>query len=326
LSHTSYIEQFLIPHIGHLPLAELTVARLSEMFTRIGRQTNRAGLPHTPSTLAHVRTTLRAALNAAVRDGLIAGNPARHVELPANPRPRPVVWTPARVAAWQATGARPRIAVWGPAMLAEFLDAVRDDRLFALWWLLALRGLRRGEAAALRWSDVDLDHSELDVHRARTTAGYQVFEGMPKTDASRRTVALDKHTVKVLRDHRRRQRATDAGTWADGGYVFTGPDGSPLHPDAITRRFTRLLGCTDLPPVRLHDLRHGAACLAHAAGADLKTIQQQLGHSTIAVTADIYTTVLPATQRHSAKATAKLLRKAASTRHTGTSRRQTRDG
>ncbi|MEV4130575.1 tyrosine-type recombinase/integrase [Dactylosporangium sp. NPDC049742] len=78
-----------------------------------------------------------------------------------------------------------------------------------------------------------------------------------------------------------------------------GPDGRPLHPDAITRRFTRLLGCTDLPPVRLHDLRHGAACLAHAAGADLKTIQQQLGHSTIAVTADIYTTVLPATQRHS---------------------------
>jgi len=322
LSHAGYIEQFLIPHVGHLTLAELTVTRLSEMFTRIGSQTNRAGLRHTPSTLAHIRTTLRAALNAAVRDGVIADNPARHVELPRNPRPRPVVWTSARVAAWRATGARPRIAVWGLATLAEFLQAVRDDYLFALWWLLALRGLRRGEAAALRWSDVDLDHSELDVHRARTTAGYEVFEGAPKTDAGRRTVALDKRTTKVLRDHHRRQRAASAGMWTDGGYVFTGTDGRPLHPDAITRRFTRLVAAAGLPPIRLHDLRHGAACLAHAAGADLKTIQQQLGHATIAITADTYTTVLPATQRHSANATAKLLRKASGPRPAAKPRRR----
>jgi len=70
----------------------------------------------------------------------------------------------------------------------------------------------------------------------------------------------------------------------------------------------RLLGATNLPPVRLHDLRHGAACLAHAAGADMKTLQHQLGHASIAVTADIYTTVLPAVQRRCAKATAQLLR------------------
>ncbi|GAA0902450.1 hypothetical protein GCM10009558_000450 [Virgisporangium aurantiacum] len=327
LSHAGYIEQFLIPHIGRLTLKEVTVPRLSEMFARIGRQTNRAGRPHTPSTLAHIRTTLRAALNAAVRDGLITDNPARHIELPVNPRPRPVVWTPARIAAWQATGVRPRIAVWRPATLSEFLDTVRDDRLFALWWLLALRGLRRGEAAALRWSDIDLDRGELDVHRARTTAGYAVFEGAPKTNASRRTVALDKHTVKVLRDHHRRQRTAGAGVWVGGGYVFTGPDGRPLHPDAITRRFARLVAATGLPPIRLHDLRHGAACLAHAAGADLKTIQQQLGHATIAITADIYTIALPATQRHSAKATAKLLRKAAGVRRATKSQpHQTRDG
>jgi integrase len=203
------------------------------------------------------------------------------------------------------------MAVWTPAQLAEFLDAVRDDRLFALWWLLALRGLRRGEAAGLRWSDVDLDHATLDVLRARTTAGYQVFEGAPKTDAGHRTVALDKHTVRVLRAHHRREHPDGTGNWADGGYVFTTPGGQPLHPDAITRHFSRLLAASDLPPIRLHDLRHGAACLAHAAGADLKTIQQQLGHATIAITAHTYTTALPATQRHSARATAKLLLKAA---------------
>ncbi len=102
--------------------------------------------------------------------------------------------------------------------------------------------------------------------------------------------------------------------WDASGYVFTTPAGDPLHPDAVTRRFVRLLGTTDLPPIRLHDLRHGAACLAHAAGADMKSLQHQLGHASIAVTADIYTTVLPTVQRRCAKATARLLRDAVRSR------------
>jgi hypothetical protein len=71
LSHTGYVDQFLIPHLGAIPLAQLSTQRLAGMFTQIGRQTNRSGKPHTPSTLVHIRTTLRAALNAAHRDGLL---------------------------------------------------------------------------------------------------------------------------------------------------------------------------------------------------------------------------------------------------------------
>ncbi|WP_327007564.1 site-specific integrase [Dactylosporangium sp. NBC_01737] len=256
---------------------------------------------------------------------LLRDNPARHVELPAHPRPHPVVWTRARVAAWQASGARPRIAVWTPVQLQQFLKSVRDDRLHGLWWLLALRGLRRGEAAALRWTDLDLDHAELTVARARTSAGYQIFEDTPKIEAGARTIALDKQTVTVLRAHRRRQRAEHRHAdrpWQENGYLFTAEGGEPLHPQTVTRRFSRLVAASGLPPVRLHDLRHGAACLAHAAGADLKTLQQQLGHASIAVTADIYTTILPSTQHRAAKATARFLRKAAD----ATSRRKSKKG
>jgi integrase len=91
--------------------------------------------------------------------------------------------------------------VWTAAQLATFLDSVRQDRLSALWWLAALRGLRRGELAGLRWADLDLDHRQLVIVRARTTAGYQVFEGTPKSAASTRTIALDRHTVALLRRH-----------------------------------------------------------------------------------------------------------------------------
>jgi integrase len=160
LSHTGYIEKFLIPHLGHIRLTELTTRQLAAAFARISRARNRFGQPHTPSTLHHIRTTLRAALGAATRDGLIADNPARRIELPSRPRPRAVVWTPARIAHWQATGARPAMAIWTPHQLAGFLHAVKGDRLYGLWWLIALRGLRRGEALALRWTDLDLDARE----------------------------------------------------------------------------------------------------------------------------------------------------------------------
>jgi integrase len=191
------------------------------------------------------------------------------------------------------------------------------DRLFALWWLIALRGLRRGEACGLRWSEIDLDHGVLFIVRNRTTAGYQVIEGEPKTAAGVRAVALDRHTVRVLREHRRRQyeqraRRLAAGKiWRDSGYVFVGPDGGPIHPDYVTQRFAKLVTTADVPPIRLHDLRHGAASLAHEAGADLKTLQELLGHSSILITADTYTSVLPLAQRRCAEATAKLVLDAA---------------
>ena len=153
-----------------------------------------------------------------------------------------------------------------------------------------------------------------------------MHEGPPKTAAGIRTIALDKRTVTVLRRHARRQRAervafSAAGRpWQDTGYVFIRPDGTPLHPDYMTQRFRILAARAGLPPIRLHDLRHGAATLAHTAGADLKTVQDQLGHASIGITADLYTNILPATQHQAAEATARLLR------HVTDPRRQKKTG
>ncbi|MEV4826789.1 tyrosine-type recombinase/integrase [Micromonospora sp. NPDC049257] len=315
--YTRDVEQFLIPHMGRITLAELNIRRIRSGFDDIAQTTNGRGQPQSPSCLQHLRTTLRAALNLAVREGLLDANPIRHLELPSYRKPHAQVWTPARVAEWRATGRRPSVAVWTAPHLAAFLDAVTTDRLFALWWLIALRGLRRGEACGLRWTDLDLDHGVLFIFRSRTVVGYRIIEGEPKTAASTRAVALDQHTVAVLREHLRRQRQQQAAreaagkTCYDSGYVFIRPDGRPLHPEYATRHFTRLVKRADLPPIRLHDLRHGAASLAHEAGADLKTVQDLLGHASIVTTADTYTSVLPYAQRKCAEATARLVLAAA---------------
>jgi integrase len=308
--YTLHVHRYLIPAVGHLRLAEVTSRHLTAMFAELATGVTVTGQPRTAATLQRIRATLRAAYNAAIRDGMITDNPARRVEIPAGRRPHAVVWTDGRTDEWRLDGARPAVAVWTPRQLTEFLDSVEDDPLYPLWWLIALRGLRRGEAAGLRWHDVDLDRRQLTITSQRTTVGYRVVEGPPKSEASHRTIALDRRTVTVLRAHLRRQRAEyliTGRTWRESGYVFTRPDGQPYHPNYFTKRLRYLIDQCGLPPVRLHDLRHGAASLAHTAGADLKTVQDQLGHASIVLTADTYTSVVPAAQHRAAEATARLI-------------------
>jgi len=143
-SYQHHLDTYLLPCIGNIPLAMLTAADLRGMFTAIARQRPAAGGPLSPATLARIRATLRAALNAAVREGLISVNPARLVELPAPARPHPVVWTAPREAAWREDGERPAVAVWTAGQAARFLAAIGGEPLYPCYQLMAVSGLRRG--------------------------------------------------------------------------------------------------------------------------------------------------------------------------------------
>jgi integrase len=306
----AHVRSYLIPYLGGIPLAALSAGDVQAMFTAIARDETALGRPVSAATLHRIHATLRAALNGAVRAGLITVNPGRWPELPKAARPRPQVWTPALTERWKREGWRPVIGVWTAGQTAEFLRQVRGHRLYALFHLVALRGLRRGEAAGLRWSDLDLDAGTLTVSEQLQQLGGRLAVAPPKSEAGRRVIALDKTTVAALREHRARQLADGdaAGArWAESGYVFTTLTGKPIGPDRLTRLFRKLVAASGLPPVTLHGLRHGAATLALAAGTDLKVVQDQLGHSTIVLTADTYTSVLPETARTAAEATAALL-------------------
>jgi integrase len=155
--YAAHVRLYLAPYLGPVLLAELSAGHVQAMFTAISRQHQELGSPVSAAMLNRVRATLRVALNAAMRRGLVGENPASRAELPRAPRPRAVVWTPERVEHWQRTGERPAVAVWTVAQTATFLHSIKDHRLCACYHLIALRGLRRGEAAGLRWCDVDLD-------------------------------------------------------------------------------------------------------------------------------------------------------------------------
>ncbi|WP_340688818.1 site-specific integrase [Amycolatopsis coloradensis] len=215
------------------------------------------------------------------------------------------------MAQWQATGERPAVAVWTAQQTAAFLHSVRAHRLYPLFHLVALLGLRRGEIAGLMWSDIDLDAGYLTVSHQARQIGSEVTLGKPKSEASNRVIALDHNTITVLRRHRAQSRTPLRSEPV--GYLFPNGWGEPIRPDSITHLFRTLNDQTELPPIRLHDLRHGAASLSLAAGNDLKTVQDLLGHASIVLTADTYTSVLPTLARQSAEATARLVLDAART-------------
>lgn len=312
--YAQLIRDYLQPRLGGVPLTELSVGTVQAVFTSLIRMDRTRSKPLSSATLHRIREVLHAALNGAIRRGLLTHNPAHWVELPSGQRPRAVVWAEPRVAHWRASGERPPVAVWTARQTAQFPHQVRGHRLYALFHLIALLGLRRGEALGLRWCDLDLNARVLLVsHQVREDNGRTVI-CPPKADAGVRVIALDHYTVNVLRRFRvSQQRHGWPVGGAGAGYLFVSERGGPLNPGCVTRTFGRLVADAGLPPIRLHDLRHGAASLSLAAVNELKTVQTMLGHSSIVFTADTYTSVLPCLAHQAAEATAELVLRAAGT-------------
>ena len=300
IAYRGHVTRYLVPLLGDVPLRKLTPTAVNGFHKtlretpRRPRRTSRppvavqeareapapteaAQRPLSERTRRHVHVTLTIALNAAVRQGLLATNPAARATAP-----------PKRGGG--------ELHTWTSAELSAFLGSTREDRLAPLWRFLAMTGARRGEALGLKWSDVDFAGGRVTIQRARVQAGGQVYEAPPKTRASRRAIPLDAATLAALRALKAQQAAERLAwgpAWQAGGWVFTREDGVPLHPGSVTKAFYEAQARTELPRIRLHDLRHTSATLALAGGLHPKVVQERLGHATISQTLDTYSHTTP---------------------------------
>jgi integrase len=282
------VRRHLIPALGALRLDRLAASHVDALILQ--KQQQRLS----ESTVRLIHTVLRRALDYAVRDGLIRRNVAAQVD-------RPVV-------------GRREAAVLSPADAQELLDAARGDRLFALYAVAIAAGLRRGEALALRWSDVDLEAGSLRVARTLSRHSGGLTFTSPKSDRARRTVPLPEALVKELQAHRVRQAAERLqlrGSWVDHDLVFPSHFGTPLDPRNALRNFGQLVervnttreatGREALPKSGLHTLRHTCASLLLAQGVHPRVVMETLGHSGISITMDTYSHVMPEQQREAAQ-------------------------
>jgi integrase len=257
------------------------------------------------ATIQRIRACLRSALTDAQNQHLVTDNAARHVHLPSGRAPKPRLWTDTRVTAWRQTGIVPfPVMVWSAEHTTAFLNAAKKDPFYAAFMVVAYAGLRRGEVCALRWSDIDFATGRIEITQQLVQYGWQAdIQDETKSEAGDRVVIAVKPVLKALAKQRKKQQAQQEAAgekWVKTGLVFTTDTGTPIHPSQLTDALREITRSVDLPPVRLHDLRHGTATHALSAGVDMKTVSEMLGHSSITITADTYTSVADELKRAAA--------------------------
>ncbi|MBT9142762.1 MAG: putative defective protein IntQ [Syntrophomonadaceae bacterium] len=196
------------------------------------------------------------------------------------------------------------MATLTPNDVNRMLDAVRDTRYYVPFYTAIYTGLRRSELLALRWFRVDLELATLSVvetlHRLKNR---EFVFGQPKSKRGRRLITLSPSLAILLREHKAGQefeRMLLGKPLSPNDLVFSTPDGSPLKPDCITQAFTRITRSIGLYGVRFHDLRHTHATLMLWQGIHPKVVSERLGHSSVAITLDTYSHVLPGLQEAAA--------------------------
>ncbi len=197
------------------------------------------------------------------------------------------------------------INIMSEGEIQTFLEAARQTAYFHLYHTILFTGLRRSEVLALRWSDVDLLLSQISVSRSihQLRDGSYIFR-QPKSAKGRRTVALSPSATQVLQEHREKttiERLLNSSPLKDSDLVFSKNDGSPIRPDTITRAWSDLARKCGISASRLHDARHSHASIMLKMGVHPRIVQERLGHSTIAITLDIYSHISPGLQEAAAK-------------------------
>lgn len=278
-SYRGHMDLYLLPHLGHLRLVDLRAEHVEAMLRAI-RTDDGKTRPVGPSTERRILATLRSAVGEAVRRKVLPYDHTRHVStrrVEGGQRREP--WQPETF--WRFV-----------AQMEEADPASAAGRLLPAVQTAAYTGMRLGELCGLRWVDVDLDAGAVTVRQQAQQVGSTVTYGPPKTRTGQdRRIALGADAVAVLRALRKRQaeeRLAWGEAWTDTGLVFVQPGGAGLVPQSVSRAFTRLVKAWGYPPMSWHGLRHFRASVLAASGVNLATASKMLGHSQIALTADLY--------------------------------------
>ena len=269
-SYEGHVRVHLIPELGRIPLAQLSPQHVE----RLQAKKLHDGL--SPATVVRIRATLRRALAQAEKHGLVQRNAAALADPPSV---RQKIVKPLT-----------------PTEAGRVLNAVEGHRLEALFVLALATGLRQGEILGLYWGDIDLEGNRLTVNRALQKVNGELTFIEPKTDRSRRELAFPKSVRDHLVRHRERQqleRLASLDSWEESELVFTTLRGKPLDGTSVTGSFQLLLAKADLPKMRFHDLRHACASFLLSQGVSMRMIMEQLGHSSINLTMNTYSHILP---------------------------------
>ncbi len=279
------MKRYVRGSLGNIKLADLKAVHIQKLYGEM------QGRDLSPRIVRYTHAILSSALKKAVELDILPRNVAKLVQLPKQ--------------------TRKEMDVLSKDETVHFLQSMDGERFATLFSFALASGMRIQEYLGLQWKDIDFEKNTATVQRAivwhRGGGGWHF--GQPKTSKSRRTIPLPLFTVNDLRKHRRKQleeRLKLGIAWKDFDLVFPSEIGTALNPPNVTRAFKKILEKAKLrTSIRLYDLRHTTATLLLQAGINPKVVSERLGHSTVVLTLDVYSHVLPNMQE---EATAQLER------------------
>lgn len=276
-------ELHIKPRLGHIKLAKLQPLQIQSAYADMLRCGAR-GKPLAARTVLHHHRVLRQALQQALRWRLIQTNAADLVQ---PPRPTKAV-----------------VKTLADAEAKDLLESLQGLWVYVPSAIALHAGLRRGEILALRWSDVDFEKNQLSVQRSVEQVGAAMTFRATKTGKGRQ-VAMSAMLARILRTHKARQAADRlklGPAYRDEDLVCAGPDGRLIVPHKLSDAFRAAIAKLACPKVTFHGLRHTHATILLRAGVHPKVVSERLGHSTVGITLDVYSHVVPGMQEKAAQA------------------------
>ncbi|GGE48032.1 site-specific integrase [Pullulanibacillus camelliae] len=280
IHYRSYVNNHLIPHFGHINVNEMKPSYIQEFYDQLIEDEVLSN-----QSIVHLHRTLNNAFKKAIEWEWAIKNPANVIK-----PPKPEKY---------------EMKTWDEFEVQEFLKISQDDRFYIVYLLALTTGMRKGEILGLRWQDIDINNQILSVRQAITrerVGGYGV--GKLKTDKSYRSISLFDHVIKELTEYRSLQRKyimKHRKTFNDQGFVIADLNGSFIWPRNLDRHWYDLLQKSALKKIRFHEMRHTHATLLLKQGVHPKVVQERLGHSSINITLDTYSHVIPNIQKAAAE-------------------------
>jgi integrase len=267
LSNYEYlIEKHIRPDLGKFKLAQIRPDHLQSLYSK----KLDSGL--SAKTVKHIHALIRRVLNQALKWDLIYRNPA--------------------VAVTSPMVTKHPLETLTEEQAKRLLEVAQDHRWYPIYVLALTTGMRQGELLGLRWEDVNFENKTISVCQTVQSIHGRVRIGQPKTASSRRTIALSSFGLSVLKDYKRETNRE--------GLIFTTSKGTPISPRNLLRHFYKVREKAQLPDIRFHDLRHTAATFLLKENVHPKIVQEMLGHSSIILTLDTYSHIIPDIQKEAA--------------------------
>ncbi len=283
LSYKGIINTHIIPEVGGVKLLQLQTSNLQKLYNDKlnggrtdkrkvdGKMVNKEG-GLSPRTIRYMHIIIHSALDQAIKEKIMQINVSESVKLPKNPKKE--------------------MKTLQVHDINKFLSAAQSSRYYTAFMVELYTGLRRGELLGLRWKDIDFKNSKIKVIQQLVKEGSKHVIRELKTEKSQnRVISIPDEVVQELKDHKKRQaeeRKLLGLSELYDGLIFTAETGTFVQTRNFDRTFKAILKKAKLEDIRIHDLRHTFALISLQAGADIKTLQNDLGHESIQTTLDKY--------------------------------------